>query len=332
VYQRFTSSVDPSHLQPWSFYLAEIDRWLRFSGTATVVAAGTVLIAFQAAARRRFEAAIVLIWAALPVLLISLGSSKLYHYEYPFLPPLAIAGGVGIAAAIPLVERWLRTALEPLRGRGVSRPTLRTTCAALAIVAFAVAIATLLFGPIELSVAGFRLFKNGGLVRPAAVMVVAALAAGQVDLLRRLAVPVIALAVLPLHQYRELLPYLRNAPHPLRSTSACIADVQRGSASRLRVGLFVDATDEDLVHPPHYYFRRIRPWERVHGAQAPAIAQNLDPGVERPALISSARYRELVAAGAIPSTVARADFPHLVLLLPGPYAACVAGAQRKTGS
>ena len=44
--------------------------------------------------RRRWpEGAVVLLWGALPLALISIGTSKLYHYAYPFLPPAALAGG-----------------------------------------------------------------------------------------------------------------------------------------------------------------------------------------------------------------------------------------------
>ena len=50
-------------------------------------------------------------------------------------------------------------------------------------------------------------------------------------------------------------------------------------------------------------------------------------------LLSSTRYRDLVSRGVLSaqSPVARVDLPQLVLVLPGPYAACAAAA-RPSGS
>ena len=47
---------------------------------------------------------------------ISLGSSKLYHYFYPYVPPLALAGGYGVA--------WLARAVLRAKQGGICR--LRT--------------------------------------------------------------------------------------------------------------------------------------------------------------------------------------------------------------
>jgi 4-amino-4-deoxy-L-arabinose transferase-like glycosyltransferase len=329
VYQRFTASVDPAHLHPWSYYLQQLVQWLQSSGTLPVVAAGLALFLFQAAMRRRFEAAVMLMWAVLPLILISLGTSKLYHYEYPFLAPLAIAAGVAIARAVPVVDRWLRRVFEPMRGRGIAHPALRRACAVVAIAAFAVAVVTLLFGPIEIAVGGYRLLKNGAAIRPSIVCVAAALAAGHPDLLRRMVIPILVLAVLPLPAYRDVLRHLEDGPHPLRASSACIAQLQQQPASPLRAGLFVDATDQQLVHPPFYYFRRIQPWERPKAGDDRAVAQNLGSGTERAMLLSSTRYRDLVSRGVLSaqSPAARVDLPQLVLVLPGSYAACAAAAR-----
>ena len=38
----------------------------------------------------------------MPIALISLGSSKLYHYAYPFLPPLTLAAGYLVALVVML--------------------------------------------------------------------------------------------------------------------------------------------------------------------------------------------------------------------------------------
>ena len=46
------------------------------------------------------KGAVVLLWATLPLALISVGTSKLYHYAYPFLPPLALAAGYLVALLV----------------------------------------------------------------------------------------------------------------------------------------------------------------------------------------------------------------------------------------
>ena len=70
--------------------------------------------------RRRPEGPVILLWFILPVTLMSLGTSKLYHYLYPFLPPLALAGGVlpaAILAAVPTpVAQWTQGAMQRLVG------------------------------------------------------------------------------------------------------------------------------------------------------------------------------------------------------------------------
>jgi hypothetical protein len=56
------------------------------------------------------EGTLVVFWFALPISLISLGSSKLFHYTYPFIPPLALAAGYLFAwmdhRASDVIARW----------------------------------------------------------------------------------------------------------------------------------------------------------------------------------------------------------------------------------
>ena len=65
------------------------------------------------AARRRgdlaaaFEKTAILSWLVIPLALMSIGTSKLHHYVYPFLPPLALAMGFGPA--------WLSTQTRSYR-------------------------------------------------------------------------------------------------------------------------------------------------------------------------------------------------------------------------
>lgn len=326
VYKRFTAFLDPNHVQPWFYYFAQMYEWLQVSESTMLVAAGLVLLIVEAV-RRRFDALVVLLWFALPMALISFGTSKLYHYAYPFLPPLAIGAGAVLADAAVVANRWLAAALAAARDRHFHRTTLRTVCTAIAIVALAVSVATLVRGPISIAAGGRVLFKNGSLPRPWLVLVLFGLLGGQQALVRRVAIPLVAAGLLPLSAYRDVLGDLPLAKHPLRSASQCVAKVERAiaAAGGTPPGLYVDASDDDMLHPDFYYFRRIRPWERAAVPASDAAAQYLNrPGFERPVLIADGRYRELVNRGVITAntTLLTVNLDRVLLLVPGPYAAC----------
>ena len=59
-------------------------------GRRRVLIAGAVLMAVDTVRHRRTDGLLVFMWYALPLAIMSLGSSKLYHYEYPYLPPVAL--------------------------------------------------------------------------------------------------------------------------------------------------------------------------------------------------------------------------------------------------
>ena len=80
VYQRLTGVLDPAHLHPWSFYFTELLAELRAAGTILLTVAGSLLILGHTVSRRWVEGAVVLLWFAVPVAVISAGTSKLYHY------------------------------------------------------------------------------------------------------------------------------------------------------------------------------------------------------------------------------------------------------------
>jgi hypothetical protein len=55
VYTRFTEYTDPSHLQPWHFYISEVWRQFVQSRSAIWVAFGLIVLAVQTARRRLAE-------------------------------------------------------------------------------------------------------------------------------------------------------------------------------------------------------------------------------------------------------------------------------------
>jgi 4-amino-4-deoxy-L-arabinose transferase-like glycosyltransferase len=151
VVTRFTAGLSPTHVHPWSFYLLEMSRQLGESGTWSVTIAGLVLLGLAAFRDGRREAGVVLAWFVVPVVLISTLSSKLYHYAYPFVPPLAIAAGYGVM----VLSRWAWSAsaapLSKLLGSTDAAAPRRR--AAEAVVAVAVAAALLPFGGYRAAIA-----------------------------------------------------------------------------------------------------------------------------------------------------------------------------------
>ena len=95
VLTRFTSSLDVSHVHPWHYYWVTLWGALFHMGTAWLAVAGFVLLAVVAWRERRVEAVTVIAWLVVPLTLMSIGTSKLHHYLYPFIPPAALAIGFG---------------------------------------------------------------------------------------------------------------------------------------------------------------------------------------------------------------------------------------------
>ena len=137
VYARFTTGLNPEHVHPWYYYLELMWTYLSLEGIQWIVTVGVAILVVQTIRRRWFEGTVVLVWGILPLALISVGSSKLYHYAYPFLPPLALALGYLTALVMMLApgvvgrasgraEEWLaratprvRTALDGAWGQRV---------------------------------------------------------------------------------------------------------------------------------------------------------------------------------------------------------------------
>jgi 4-amino-4-deoxy-L-arabinose transferase-like glycosyltransferase len=99
VFKRFGAGLDPTHLKPWRFYFQFVFREFSRSHAFWLVAAGSALVLWRTIKEEWVEGALLLFWFWLPVPLISLGSSKLTHYLYPFVPPLALCAGYAVAWA-----------------------------------------------------------------------------------------------------------------------------------------------------------------------------------------------------------------------------------------
>lgn len=342
VYARFTAYLDPAHVQPWHYYYSQLWLELHQDVTRALVIGGVLALLVLAVKRRSVDAVVVLLWATLPLALISAGTSKLYHYAYPFLPPLAL--GTGYLTSLPIVLRGslCRRALDTVsswRFRRdaarrptpvnetwlASRPWARRMLGLLATTGLLVASYTALFGPIALTVGETPVFRSSGLLRPLTVAIVFGVLSGTLARTCGMIVVILVLGVLPLRDYRASLQRLTEGTSPFRDARECLLRVQ---SERSGPGLYVDVPPEQISHGLYYNFRRVRPWTRRKAAEPDMLARYLGDGPEqRPALVSESVYRDFIRAQPRGSFAppAREAFDGVLLLMPGPYAACVAG-------
>jgi 4-amino-4-deoxy-L-arabinose transferase-like glycosyltransferase len=333
VLVRFTGSLDPEHRQPWNFYFVSIYR--EFGSAAWLVIAGLVTLLVQAIGRRWPDGALILVWATLPVTLISFGTSKLYHYAYPFLPPLALAGGYLAALFVMLAPVPLRNALEWVEDRIASVARLNVLSGRrwlmrllqLAIVsAAALAVVGAVSGRVRLTFPGGAVLSSSGILRPILAIAALGILARASARVSQLVVAIVVLSVLPIGAYYETLKELHQAKHPLRTTSQCVQRIQETSGTP--AGLYVNVPEDSFWHPLYYYFRRIRPWNRSPAESADALNRYLyDPASWRPILIAEDYYRRFIHADESGARPAGTSPPMMtafnaIVLLPGPYAAC----------
>ncbi len=348
VYRRFTTHLDPTHLAPWYYYPQQMHRWLADGSSRLLVGAGLLLLLVQTIRRRSGDGVVVLLWLVLPVFLISLGSSKLYHYAYPFLPPLGIAAGYLLSVVVAVAPVPVGRGLELLNewsGRRIPRalasfrrPIVRAALLTVAAAAVLVGAAALVYGPIRISSDRTTVFRSSGVLRPAIVAVVFGVAAGAGRTATRAVVPLLAFSLLPLPAYRETLSRLDDVRRPWSGAIECVQQVQ-AERTGVAPGLYVDIPDRVFAvsHPLYYYFRQLRPWTRAQTPSPAALARYLDkPSAWQPILVWDRTYQEFRRtpdrSGTSPDarqmstpmiTARRA--PHqdeALLLLPGPYAVC----------
>jgi hypothetical protein len=316
VYTRMTSFLEPQHVQPWWYYWVNLYRGFWFSDSAWLVIAGFLLLAVQTVRRRWPEGLLLLLWFAIPMIVISLGTSKLIHYAYPFVPPLALGAGYLTAIAAMLVPAWLG---RVAKARG---PLI-----VIAGLATAIVVATWLSGEMRIALGGL-VIRNAALLRPALVALFAAMLATGWRAAPRLAAPVLVLALLPVSAYAATINRLNRDVAPIRTARDCLLAAETASGAT-PVGLYVDVPDYLMGHPVYYYLRQVRPWTRAQPVGPVRIAPYLqDPASARPILITGERYREFLdgAANGVPVDDQKAapivTFADNWLLLPGRFGAC----------
>jgi hypothetical protein len=327
VYTRFTASVDPSHIQPWNFYFVEAIAQLHRDQTYWLVVAGGLLLLFRAIKDRGLTEFVVVSWFAVPLALMSLGTSKLHHYLYPFLPPLALAAGYGPAWLVATFKPWVERALEVVSDRSSRVRAHAALNRALAMVGFAALAAsawTLAFGPIRVRLSGITLFRNSDVVRPLLVAIVLMVLTGRPKLAAQIAAIALVVTLMPLQAYRRTTALLTQYDHPLRSARDCISSVNAASeaAGRPVLPLYAIAENKWFLHSYYYYLHHVG-WQRAERVDDVALAAALT-STPRPVLVTDADYRAFKSREQLegaPSVVMQ-RLQHALLLLPGPYAVC----------
>jgi len=336
VYARFTAGVDPSHLEPWHFYLSATWGHLARAGSAWFVAAGAVLVVWRAFVRVDLTTRLFVLWFVLPIAAISLGSSKLLHYVYPFLPPLALAGGLAVSTFLALADRGAhhvasRMSRLPQTTLGDVLERHRRLIATVGVCAVGLAVWTFFIGPVNFEIGSTRVFRNSSALRPAAIGAVLLATSGAVRFVVQGIAAALVLLALPLPTYTENLATARSFDRPLRTLASCLVEESRGSDAP---GVFVD-NPAVLGHPFYYYLRHTGPWQTEGVALDEVQRRILDGNPASLVLLQrstweAARARTGASGDGVSMTPlldAGLDVPdYRVLLVPVRYWSCLARA------
>ncbi len=339
VYTRFTGALDVHHLQPWYYYLSNLWTHLTNAGSQWLAVAGGVALAAAAFRRNAWLARAFLFWGIVPVALISCGSSKVFHYVFPFLAPLGLGAGF-LAAALfngvtSVFERfaapWLRKRIPPLTHSTRARTrTLAWILAGAAVVSIVIGVSTAVRGGLNLSIEDVRIFRNASLTRPFLVAALLFVLAGSLRWSARMLGVALLMIVLPVATYPSKIQRSLTVDRPLHVARDCILAVERSGAAV--DDTVYDAANQLTHHSYHFYLRALEPWVRADRPDPAELERRLfEPGKQSPVLLAHADYSLVtdvaVARNLRPFVGFSAD-PGLVVVLPGPFASCAAPAAR----
>jgi hypothetical protein len=323
----------PEHLEPWHHYFTATWREYGYADALVAVTAGLVTLGYAAWRRGGWLARVILLWFLLPYAVMSLGTSKLLHYTYPFVPPLALGGGLACAFGLHALRGILGSRIDGALRRRLPRSSAWTVAplaqgALLTLGGIFVALGawTAVAGPVVLEIDGVRVFRNGSVIRP---LVLTALCFGLTTWGRRVG-PVAAVAVLllvlPLDRYVENARRVVTTHHPLREIRDCVVEVQRTSPD-VRRGV-LRATG-DILRPSYYYYmRHAGPWRIADPPHdGAALAGALARGAAMPVVVTYGKYRELAREDRSAPAGVLVE-PDVAILLPGPFESCVPRAVR----
>ncbi|MEO7270680.1 MAG: hypothetical protein ABIX28_03215 [Vicinamibacterales bacterium] len=331
VLTRFTASLDVSHLHPWHYYWSTIWNELFHMGTAWLGLVGFGLMVMVAWRERRAEALTVIAWLIVPLTLMSAGTSKLHHYAYPFLPPVALMVGFGPGWLARTGMGHLERVLVGIQSRltstsGWSRG-LRQVLLVVAVGAATLALATVILGHVVWKVGDVTILRNAHVARPLIVALLLATLAGRGAMAARVLFPAaLLMLVLPVNAYEDVLRRARVEAHPLRSARDCLVGVREAqlAAGGHPPGVYAIGEQRWFLHSYFYYLRHAGGWQRTEVVDQAALTDALfTPGQQRPVLIDDPDYRAFKADHeAALREVPALPLREVLLLMPGPYAAC----------
>jgi 4-amino-4-deoxy-L-arabinose transferase-like glycosyltransferase len=340
VYQRLAGVLHPEHLAPWHAYFTWTWRELGMAHVRLLVVAGLGCLAYVAW-RRSGEpgtgqqqkmtgwlARLMLLWWLLPYVVMSLGTSKLLHYAYPFIPPLALGGGLACVMALQAYRsgalgRAAARLGQPLRDRLVWADTrgaqllLVSTGAALVLLA----VWTAVDGPLVVHVDGVRVFRNSSVVRPIVVALLCLMLTRWGRRMGLSAAVAAMLILLPVDRYFENVHRILSVRHPLRTIRECAIDV-RERVPGLSPGA-LRASGDVLHHSYYYYMRHTGAWIAADPpSNDVALARALGRDQAMPIFVTTKQYSALMRGhhARPPGVIVEEG---VVALLPGPFEVCV---------
>jgi hypothetical protein len=329
IYERFTTGLDPSHLQPWSFYFTRI--WHEFAsvGSGWAVLIGLGFLVIRAVAAKDWLARLLLAWAVVPLVLLSIGSSKIIHYAYPFLPPMAL--GAGWIASEALTRLYASTLGAPSSStHRWSRVRMLSTIAG--FVSLAVAVWAFLEGRLSLTLMHVEVFRNASVLRP---LILAGVLIGLGGRLKAVllfgAGAIVVLLPFPLRAYMPAVHQTALVPHPLRAIRDCVRAEMRSGAP-LRTGTYVGSGPMP-THAYFFYLRTLGPYLfRKDGLTASVGRQLFAPDRQSLVLLSEKDYRtwedraRVAPGGAVTMPPAVRTEGGFLVVMPGGYQVCLAPA------
>ena len=345
VYERFTGVLDVRHLQPWHHYYSWTWLELTLVGSQWISILGLLLLTSNAWSGRSWLARLLFVWWIVPFAVMSFGTSKVFHYAYPFVPPIALGAGAAAAALVRVIERWIAlgtttaaTALVRVVERRLStklvewaqyRTLVRQLLLAGAVFALALGLWTWAVGPIRWEIRGFRLLRNSTEYRPIFVGAVLLCLSGYVRRLSR-AVAMVAVAVLlPVLAYPLTVGRLTRVDQPLRAIRDCSVRV-REVHHETHV---YPAYRQLLNHSYYYYLRPVGPWIEHDGTPKNDELRSrlLVPGQQTLVIVFRSDYETFIEqiardAEAVRMPAGLALLDDLVLLTPGPFEVCATAA------
>ena len=269
VYVRFTAALDPTHLQPWHYYYSELWRELAFAGSLWIATIGLVMLTHKAWTGRPWLARLLLVWWIVPFALMSIGTSKMIHYAYPFLPPIALGAGLATDALVRAIQRGIAWGVRAAGARlprriyrrqaGVWPAAIRPVLVVGAAFALVLAVLTALTGQIRWQIGGVQLLQNSSVSRPLIISGVLFCLTGYVRAISA-ALAVAAVAVmLPLPAYPRTLERTMNVNRPLATLRDCMLRLDAPNAQ-------THVYPTRISHTYYYYLRPVGPWVEHHGS------------------------------------------------------------------